>query len=184
MIYDLPTSVEIQGVEYAIRSDYRAILDICIALNDPEMDDRERAIVSLSIFYPDFETMPQEHIDDAIAECFRFINGGETDDKPAKKQPRLVDWEQDFPLIVSPVNRVMGREIRAMEYLHWYSFLAAYQEIGGDCTFSQVVTIRDKQSRNKPLDKGEKEWYRRNQKLVDIKRKYTEADEKLFKEWF
>ena len=35
----LPTSVNVSGKEYNIRSDYRAILDICTALNDPELSD-------------------------------------------------------------------------------------------------------------------------------------------------
>lgn len=184
MIYDLPTSVEVGGVEYAIRSDYRPILDICIALGDPELTDNERFFVALEIFYPDFRDIPPEHYESALRECFRFINGGEEEEQTQQKSPRLVDWEQDFPLIVSPVNRVIGKEVRAIEYLHWYSFLSAYQEIGGDCTFAQVVSIRDKQARGKTLDKSDKEWLRRNKKLVEFKRKYTEADEKLFSQWF
>ena len=35
MIYDLPTSLEVSGEIYEIRSDYRYALDILIALNDP-----------------------------------------------------------------------------------------------------------------------------------------------------
>lgn len=183
MIYDLPTSVEVEGVEYAIRSDYRPILDICIALNDPDLNDNERFFVVLGIFYPDFDDMPTEHYEEALRECFRFINGGEDEEPTQQKSPRLVDWEQDFSLIAAPVNRVLGKEVRSVEYLHWWSFVSAYQEIGGDCTFAQVVSIRDKQARHKPLDKSDKEWLRRNRKLVEFKKKYTEAEENLLKEW-
>ena len=45
-----------------------------------------------------------------------------------------MDGEQDFPFIVGPVNRVLGKEIQSLKYLHWWSFLSAYTEIG-DCTF-------------------------------------------------
>lgn len=183
MIYDLPTEVEIDGVPYAIRSDYRAILDICIALADPELDGGDRAEAALTIFYPEFEQIPPEHYQEAIKKCFWFINGGEDEEPEQNKIPRLVDWEQDFALIAAPVNRVLGKEIRALEYLHWWSFLSAYQEIGGDCTFAQVVNIRDKLARNKKLDKADREWYRKNRKLVDFKRKYTQAEEDLLKMW-
>lgn len=181
MIYDLPKSVDIAGLEYEIRSDYRAILDICMALLDPELDDRGKAAVAIEVFYPESEDIPPEHLQEAIDKCMWFINGGQTDS--GQKSPRLVSWEQDFQYIVAPVNRVIGQEIRAMDYLHWWSFLSAYMEIGGDCTFAQIVSIRDKQARHKKLEKHEQEWLRRNRQLVEFKRKYTEADENLFKEW-
>lgn len=180
MIYSLPKSVEIDGAEYAIRWDYRPILDICAALSDPDLSDEERAFTALDIFYPSFNEMPQEHYQEAIERCFWFINCGEQ--SPARKSPRLIDWEQDFPLMVNPINRVLGREIREDTPLHWFSFLAAYAEVG-DCTFAQVVRIRDKKARGKTLDKSEREWYRQNRHLVDFKVTYTSVEEELMKEW-
>lgn len=180
MIYSLPKSVEIDGAEYAIRWDYRPILDICAALSDPDLSDEERAFTALDIFYPSFNGMPQEHYQEAIERCFWFISCGE--ESPARKSPRLIDWEQDFPLMVNPINRVLGREIREDTPLHWFSFLAAYAEVG-DCTFAQVVRIRDKKARGKTLDKSEREWYRQNRHLVDFKVKYTSVEEELMKEW-
>ena len=54
MNYGLPKSVEIQGTDYDIRSDYRDILTICAALSDVELNDQEKAYVVLDVFYPDF----------------------------------------------------------------------------------------------------------------------------------
>lgn len=181
MIYELPTSLEIQGSTYQIRSDYRAVLDICIALSDPELTDQDKAEVVLTVFYPEFDTMPQAHYQEAISKCFWFIGGGEEDD--GRKAPKLMDWEQDFKLIAAPVNRVIGAEIRSMAYLHWWSFLAAYYEIGGDCTFAQVVSIRSKLAGHKKLEPAEREWLRKNRRLVDFKAKYTEAERDLLKQW-
>ena len=48
----LPTCVEVGGTQYEVRSDYRAVLDICTALSDPELSDEERAEIALDIFYP------------------------------------------------------------------------------------------------------------------------------------
>ena len=93
-----------------------------------------------------------------------------------------MDWEQDYSLIIAPINRVMGQEIRAVEYMHWWTFLAAYNEIG-DCTFAQVVRIRDHRARGKPLDKTDQEFYRRNRHLVDLKAKYTAQDDAAFDPW-
>lgn len=181
MVYDLPTSLEIQGREYEIRSDYRAILDICMALSEKDIDDQDRSFVVLTIFYPEIDEMPQNAWQEAVEKCLWFINGGE--DEQERKGPRVMDWEQDFKLIAAPINRVLGQEVRAMKYLHWWSWLSAYMEIGGDCTYAQVVGIRDKLAKHKKLDKSEREWYSKNHNLVDFKRKYTDVDDEFIKQW-
>lgn len=185
MNWTLPNSVDIAGATYRIRTDYRCILDILSDLANPEADGQERALIVLIGLYPGFDTMPPEHYEQSVQEGMRFINC-DSEDSP-HRAPKLVDWEQDYSLIISPINRVLGQEVRALEYLHWWTFLAAYAEIG-DCTFAQVVRIRDHLARGKNLDKQDREWYRRNRELVDFKKKYTKskytsADQKLLKEW-
>lgn len=173
MIYTLPKAVEVGGAEYPVRWDYRPILDICAALQDPELDNQERAIAALTIFYPDLDEMPPEYAQEAIDALFWFINCGE--EGRGQKSPRLVDWEKDFNLIAAPVNRIVGRDIRSQEQLHWWTFVGAYMEVG-DCTFAQVVRIRDKRARGKSLDKLDREWYQRNRHLVDFQSKYSGSD--------
>ena len=181
MIYDLPTSLPVCGVEYEIRSDYRAILDIIIALNDVELADREKAMVALYIFYPGFDDMPNEHCQEALRQCFWFINAGR-DDEEQNKPVKLVDWKQDFQYIVSPVNRVLGYEIRSVEYLHWWSFVGAYMEIG-ECMFAQIVRIRSTKAQGRKLDKQDQEWYVKNRNIVDLKHTYTSKESELLKKW-
>lgn len=176
----LPTSVEVCGTEYEIRSDYRAVLDICAALSDPELDEQEKAFTVLDIFYPAFARMSQEHYQEAINRCFIFISC--EDEGNGRESHKLMDWEQDFKYIVAPINRVAGTEVRSVEYMHWWTFIAAYYEIG-DCTFAQIVRIRDHLARGKVLDKADREWYRENRELVDLKNKYTEQEDHILKEW-
>lgn len=180
MTWGLPDSVEVCGTRYEVRTDYRVILDILSAVNDQEFDGQEKALAALTAFYPGFEDIPADHYEEALAACFRFINcDGE---EAPHRAPRLVDWEQDYSLIIAPVNRVLGQEARAVEHMHWWTFLAAYYEIG-DCTFAQVVRVRDRLARGKKLDKSDREWYQKNRHLVDFKRKYTSADDAIMREW-
>lgn len=188
MNYDLPKTLNICGTEYNIRYDYRCILEICAAMEDPELDKQDKAIVSMVIFYPDFEDMPPEHYQEAVNKCFWFISGGEEDQ--GKKGPKLVSWDQDIKYIIAPINKVLGQEIRAIQYdaktntggLHWWTFLSAYMEIG-DCVFAQIVRIRNLKAKGKKLDKADQEWYRQNRHLVDIKQTFTEAENEILKEW-
>jgi len=178
MQYGLPTSLEVNGTEYAINSDFRRILDILEILGDAEFTDDEKVFTALAGFYED--SIPLADCEEALKQCYWFINGGTEEDKTPS--PRLMDWAQDFPHIVAPVNRVMGKEIRSLPYLHWWSFLSAYQEIG-DCLFAQIVGIRNKKARGKKLDKSEQEFYRRNRKMVDLKQQYTAADDATINMW-
>ena len=180
-MWTLPTSVTISEREYDIRSDYRAVLDICTALCDPELTGQEKTIVLLDIFYQHPEEIPPEDYEEAVRQCFLFINCGE-EEVQQRKAPKLVDWEQDFRYIIAPINRVAGCELRMVEYLHWWTFVAYYYEIG-DCLFAQIIRIREKLARGKPLDKEERKWLRQNRRLVDFKHKYTEAEDEVLRQW-
>lgn len=180
MMYELPTSLAVCGTVYEIRSDFRAALDICAALEDPDLDLQDKALVALIILYPGFDDMPTEHYEEAVKQCYWFIGGGT--DESARNVAKLVSWEQDAQHIITPINRVLGREIRAAKYLHWWTFLSAFYEIG-DCTFAQIVRIRNLKAKGKNLDKADQEWYRQNRHLVDFKIKYTEVDEAKLERW-
>ena len=188
MNWGLPTSVEIGGESYEIRTDFRVILDIFVMLSDPDLSGTDRAEGILQMFYVSPEDIPQQHLQEAVDRFTWFQNGGQETDK--KKSPKLVDWEQDYPLILPPINRVFGQDIRGIPYdaetntggVHWWTFLGAYNDLG-DCTFAQVVRIRDKKARGKTLEKDEREWYRRNSNIVNMKRKLSQEEETTISKW-
>lgn len=175
MFYTLPTTLTINGAEYAIRSDYRVVLDIITMLNDASLTAAERAEDAIIMLYEDIP----DNVEEALKQCFWFINAGQA---PGKKSPRLMDWEKDFPYIIAPINRVLGYEARTVEYLHWWSFLSAYMEMS-ECVMSQIVNIRSKLSKGKKLEKYEREWLRQNREIINLPQKYTAEDEEILKKW-
>ncbi len=179
--FGLPTSIEIGGTEYAIRYDFRDILDIIVMMEDVELDNADKAVGSLIMFYPDYDTIPPEFYQEAIEKCYWFIDGCPTvESKSKKKSPRLIDWQKDFSKIIAPVNRILGYDARGCESLHWLTFMSAFQEIG-DCYFAQIVRVRDKKARHKPLDKMDREFYRKNREDIDIKTVYTQQEQEDIK---
>lgn len=86
-----------------------------------------------------------------------------------------MNWEHDFPMLVSPINKSLGFEIRSVEYLHWWTFIGGYMEIG-ECQFSTVVGIRKKLRRGVALDKWEREFYEANRSKVDFKSNLTKEE--------
>ena len=159
--FGLPKTVNVDGKERPVSTDFRVILDICDMLTDSELTEPERAYCALFAFYKG--RIPQ-NIDAALVAMYDFIAAGtETDGGPDR--PRLMDWSKDYGLIIPAINRVVGTEVRALEYMHWWTFVGAYMEIG-ECLFSTVLTIRGKKAKGKKLEKYEQEFARENARLV------------------
>ena len=184
MKWDLPTSVEIDGKEYAIRNkcDYRVVLDVISALNDDELDDRAKCQCALIIFYEDLSEC--EDLQTALDEMMQIINSGEEDEPTEQKKPPIMDWEHDFPNLAPPISRVLGYSVRdANHYTHWWDFVGAYKEIG-ECAFSTIVSIRQKRAKGQKLENWEQEFLNEHRKMVELPRKLTkEESEWLDADW-
>lgn len=183
MNIELPTFVEISGQNHPIRNkcDYRVVLDAICAINDNELTEEEKIKCALFVFYEDISKI--DDYNKAVEEMFRIINNGEDEEQTSGNKPRLMDWEHDFPVLAAPINRVLGYEVRSAEYVHWYTFLSAYMEIG-ECTFSTIVSIRSKRAKGQKLDKWEIEYLREHRKQIELPVKLTaEEQELLDSEW-
>ena len=185
--FTLPTSITIGDRTHEIRTDFRVILEIISMLSDPDLDNADKTEALLEMFYVNPEEI--EDYQTAVDMAFQFIDNSRRENK--KNSPKLTDWEQDFNFYISPVNHVLGYDARSVAYdvetntggLHWWTFLSAFMEISNDCLYSQIISIRDKQARHKPLDKSEKDWARRNADIIRIKTTYSAAEEAILKEW-
>lgn len=176
MNYSLPHSVNIDGEELQIRNkcDFRVVLDVIEALNDEDLTEQEKIQCALYIFYGE-EMTKISNCEEAVKQMLIVINGGEEETEQTEK-PRLMDWKHDFPILVAPINRVLNCEIRSVDYLHWWTLLSAYYEIG-ECTFQNVVSIRSKRMKGKKLEKWEEEFYRENRKMIDLPQKLTKEEQ-------
>lgn len=171
--WELPTTLQVGEIDWKIRTDYRAILDIMKYFSDPEYEADEKWEICLDILYEDYVNMPIHLKDEAAKKAVEFIDMGIKDD--GRRKPHTMEWEQDAAVIIPSVNRVMGCEIRALPYMHWWTFLGAYMEIG-ESLFSYIVNIRQKKAKNKKLEKREQEFYRENKELIELQKKYTEEE--------
>lgn len=174
----LPTSVEIDGVDCSFNADFRNILKIFEALNDNDLLDFEKVEVVLDLFYNDDSY--KVNLQKALKELFEFINACNEESSGGNEKP-VYSWEQDFNLIVSAVNRVLGYDCRGQEFLHWWTFLSAFMEIG-ECTLTTFMGIRDKLNKNKRLEKYEERIYRENRDKIILKKKYDKTTQAIIDE--
>lgn len=168
-LWALPRAARLGQAEYPIYSDYRDILTVIGWLSGAQgaaLPESARWYVALRLFYRDFAAVPPAQRQAAAEFLAAFLAGGRAPQKgPAP--PRLLDWQQDAPLIAAGVNRAAGCDVRSLPYLHWWSFLAFFDAIG-DGALSTVVAIRGKLRRGKKLEPWEQEYYREHRAQVDL----------------
>lgn len=170
MIGQLPQTLKVCNVDYAIRSDFRDILKIIAAYNDKDLSDQEKVFVCLSRVYKDLDKMPKDK--DTYAAAFsaatEFMECHLSNDRPS---PKVVNWEKDEQLIFPAINKVAGMEVRAVPYLHWWTFLGYFQAIDREDLWGVVLTIRQKKALGKKLEKHEKDFLAANRELCSLERK-------------
>ncbi len=182
MIGILPEALTVGGVDYPIRTDYRNVLQVFEAFQDPELTQEEKWIVAIYLLFEDFFCdddvlqAAQDGFDlgEAMKQISWFISAGQPE-KQVLEQPTY-NWTQDEQMIFSAVNKVAGRETRELEYLHWWTFLGYFNEVG-EGTFSFIVGIRHKLNKGKKLEKHEKEFLSHNKELVLMKKPLTKEEQ-------
>lgn len=173
MIGYLPRTLEVNGKEYNIRTDYRDCINILSAFTDRDLTDNAKVYITLDILYKD--SVPKDDVLEAYEKAVWFLNCGNTITKPATQAP-LYSWSQDEQAIFSAVNKVAGKEIRTVEYMHFWTFMGLFNEIG-EGMFSTIVSIRKKKQKGEKLEKWEQEFYRNNKDLVTLKTQLTTEEQ-------
>lgn len=182
MIGALPEALTVDGVDYPIRTDYRNVLQVFEAFQDPELQPEEKWIVAIYLLFDglscsdDVLQAAQDgfSLEDAMKQISWFISAGQPE-RQVLELPTY-NWKQDEQMIFSAVNKVAGRETRELKYLHWWTFLGYFNEVG-EGTFSFIVGIRHKLNHGKKLEKYEKEFLAKNKELVLMKKPLTKEEQ-------
>lgn len=180
-MYELPTSIKVNETVYPIRQngDYRMVLDCFNALSDLELSQQERMLACLAIFLEDVHSIEDVYklpdTEEICKEMMLFFNCGQPENGK-KISYRLIDWQKDETLICSAINKVSGKEIRLEPYIHWWTFMGYYVAIG-ESSLATVVSIRSKQSKNKKLEKHERQFVNENPQYFSWDRRTIEQIE-------
>ena len=177
-MFNLSDTVLVSGADYPIRTDFRVILEIFVMLDDPDLTDADKTEALLRMFYVERPPGAEEAIQ-GFTDFLEPRHGSQG----KKSSGRLIDWSQDFDLMVAPINHILGFECRAVDYLHWRTFLSAYLEIPPESVFARVLRIREKLRTGKKLEKNERSWYNKNRELVHLKPKFSRDEEKTISSW-
>lgn len=182
MIGALPETLTVGGEDYTIRTDYRNVLQVFEVFQDPELEQTEKWIVAIYLMFEDFSCADDVfqaaqdgfNLEEAMNQISWFISAGQPEKQVLEKP--TYNWKQDEQIIFSAVNKVAGKETRELEYLHWWTFLGYFNEVG-EGTFSFIVGIRHKLNKGKKLEKHEKEFLSHNRELVKLEKPKTKEEQ-------
>lgn len=164
-LWQLPQTAVLGGKAYGIRADFRNILKIFSYLDRQELPEYVRWLIALELFYE--APIPKAQQQAAMEYLCSFIACGQT-----QGTHKLLDWQADSDLIVADVNKVAGCEIRALPFVHWWTFLSWFHGIGPG-QLSTVVSIRDKLRRGVKLEAWERDYYRQNAVRIQMRQPLT-----------
>lgn len=157
------------------------VLDCFRLLQDVELDENERILACLVVFYDELDGIESigqlGDIEEAVKQMFSFFNCNQ-DSIGIRAEGKVIDWDRDAMMLISAINSVAGKEIRAEKYVHWWTFMGYYMAIG-DSALATVINIRRKIIKNKKLEKFEQEYVNENPELFKRHETYT-AEEQDF----
>jgi hypothetical protein len=158
----MPTAVMIDGKETSINSDFRTCLRIITAFEDNELTGLEKQLVLLTNLYPD----KPENVKAAVEQGIKFLNGGKVDDEESHEKHRLYSFEKDAPFILAAFRQTHGIDLETAD-MHWWKFLALFMDLGGETTFSNLVSLR-KRVKSGKASKEEKAAAREISEIFDL----------------
>ena len=141
LLDDLPEAIEVNGVEYAVNSDFRTGLACILDMESSELTDEEKCILLLRRIYG--ETIPEDG-ETAIKLAVKFLDGGKEppeEENPFADNTRLYSFEKDSALIYAAFQQTHGIDLQKVD-LHWWQFLALFQDLGADTAFCNMINLR------------------------------------------
>lgn len=176
-ILKLPSSLSLQGQEYAINADWRPCVNIMRMFERTDLSDTEKVLCMVGILYRD--EIPDRLMTEAAEQAVWFLNLGEAADgkKSALSLGRLFSWEQDLKFIISAVDKSAGFSIRSREFYHFWEFVSAFFETG-ECVFNTIVHQRKLKKTGKQ-SKADKEWWAENRDIAELKVELTSDEQEI-----
>lgn len=185
MIMYLPLSILINGIDYTIREkcEHRMVLKTIRILKDSDLDEQSKIKLALYNFYQTIydKVNETEDLDGTLAkwrmtdneipfiESMYKIIGVVDDETPKENNIVVMDWEHDYDMIVTEVNKILHYDTRDKNiYTHWFTFVSAYRAIDPDSYYGQILQYRIRKKHGKKQSEYDREFYKYNKQAIDL----------------
>lgn len=180
-----PKSLNINGTEYPINADFRAVLryNEMIKHHTEELEYLEQCLLCI------FEQIPED-LGEAVRQVNWFIACGKEEKKkrPSNKVLGInnntpFDFNTDGELIYSAFRRqdAYGIDLHKIDFLHWWEFMAMLNDLPNGTQLSKVMECRVIDTSNKNISKEQRDYYSAMQRYYKIQAERDQRDEELVK---
>lgn len=188
MSYDLPTSIWVGDNEFEIwkKGDYRAIIPVLSVFHDPDLGINEimgdeHTLVTLALFFDldspeEVEKIFGSNIKEAYDNMCTFIDCGAVESNPLKV--RLYDWDVHKIPLVGAISAIAGFPILEIPYMHWYSFMSYFNQMG-EGMFHTICSINWKLHKRIKLEKWEREFEQQHPDLIHFNNPHFKDEQEL-----
>ena len=177
----LPETVDIDGIEYRINSDFRISILFELLMQDDELGKRQKLVQGLQLYYPEIPHNVTMAVDKMIwfYRCGKETgNGGHGSGSGRAKQIYSFEYDDDY--IYAAFLEQYGIDLQDIEELHWWKFRALFRGLSEDTEFVKIMGYRSVKITSE-MSKEQREFYKKMQSIhalpiTDAERK---ADELL-----
>ena len=179
----MPTTIDIEGIEYEINSDFRTSILFELLMQDLELSEEEKIIQALTLYYKKWPHNIEKAIDKMLwfYSCGKNKNLKSNKNKSGSNAEQIYSFEYDDEYIYSAFLDQYGVDLQDIEYLHWWKFKAMFKALKEDNEIVKIMGYRALDL-SKIDDKNQKEHYRKLKQMYKIPDAISQSDkEKLNK---
>ena len=166
LIDRVPTTVEIDGVDYEIYSDFRIGILFEMLMCDREYSDSEKIMQALELYYP---VIPAD-VNAAVEKILWFYQGETTEytsKSGGKRANQIYSYEHDAEYIYAAFLDQYGINLQQVDYLHWWEFKALFKGLKSDNEIVKIMGFRAMEI-DRDMSKKEQKYYRKMKEMYKI----------------
>lgn len=166
------------GQVYAIDTDFRIGVQICLVQEDIELTEREKTAKIVDLLFAG--AVPDNTQD--IEQCVEFfLDGWFHDNKTKEKERRrLMDFNVDQWRIYGAFLAQYNIDLDNIEYLHFWKFMGLLASLE-ECTYTRVIGIRQRKLTSK-MDAEDRKQLKKAKEAYDLPELRSLEDQELDEE--
>lgn len=146
LLYDkLPESVEVNGISYAIHTNFKDWIAFFDMMADENYTSKEKLVTSLRWF----REKPPSDLLAAWNALLQFAsradapNGEEPEETNSSRQETpCFSWSHDSAYVLGAFLQCYHLDLRAVPYLHWYHFMALFEALPDELPLKKRIGYR------------------------------------------
>lgn len=172
LIEPLPVTVQIGEEFYAINSDFRVTIAFEILMQDPDIEDAQKAKKALELYYP---IIPHD-LDAAVDQIMWFYQGGKKYRQEQARRSgaldpddtqRIYSFEHDDDYIYAAFLSQYHIDLQKVPYMHWWKFRAMFHSLRSDMKISEIMGYRSMEI-NEKMTPEQRDYYQKMKNLYAL----------------